>query len=224
MVSLHPDGARDTSPEAGSGDVVPLDALTLDPHNRRKHGARNLSAIRDSLSRIGPARSIVVDQDLNVLAGNGTVQAAGETGITHVRIVPVDRDTLLAAMVPNLTEDDARYLGLADNRTAELAEWDVEQLLQDVEAGVDLTPFWSVPELDHLLARVTADLDPMAEWEGMPEYANEDVLPYKRLTVNFGTEADYQAFCALAGLSLPKTAKWTWWPPRAEERLVYTDE
>jgi DNA modification methylase len=97
----------------------PVDSLTLDPKNARNHPDRNLDAIKESLARFGQQKPIVVAQDGVVLAGNGTLAAARALGWTHIAVVVTD-----------LKGADARGFALADNRTAELAEWDVVELMR----------------------------------------------------------------------------------------------
>lgn len=92
---------------------VPVESLTLDPKNARVHGDRNLEAIRASLEKYGQQAPLVVDADGIVLAGNGRLQAARALGWTHVDV----------ARSP-LRGEAARAFALADNKTAELADWD----------------------------------------------------------------------------------------------------
>lgn len=103
--------------------------LSLDPSNVRKHSRRNLDAIKASLRKFGQQKPIVVDAKGIVLAGNGTLAAAKELGWTEIEIT---RTTLQGV--------EATAFAIADNRTAELAEW--EDSLGDViksliAAGVD---------------------------------------------------------------------------------------
>lgn len=51
--------------------------LVPDPENRRKHNARNIGMVVDTLQSVGAARSIVIDENNVILAGNGVTQAAG---------------------------------------------------------------------------------------------------------------------------------------------------
>ena len=95
----------------------PICELRQDPDNARSHDERNLAAIRDSLTRFGLQKPIVVSPDNIVIAGNGTLQAARDLGWTHIACVTTD----LAGL-------DARGFALADNRSAELATWDMEAL------------------------------------------------------------------------------------------------
>ena len=93
--------------------------LSLDPSNVRKHGRKNLDAIKASLRKFGQQKPIVVDAKGIVLAGNGTLAAAQELGWTEIEIVRTQLEGVEATM-----------FAIADNRTAELAEW--EDSLPDV--------------------------------------------------------------------------------------------
>jgi DNA methylase len=125
--------------------------LTADPQNRRLHNPRNIGLLVDALHQVGAARSIVIDEDGVILAGNGVVEAAGEAGITKLQVVEADGQTVVAVRRRGLTEAQKRALALFDNRTAELATWNVEQLLLDQTAGLELKPFWTQEELAALL-------------------------------------------------------------------------
>jgi DNA modification methylase len=107
--------------------------LLLDPENARKHSQKNLDAIKASLTKFGQRKPIVINSKGVILAGNGTVEAARSLGWDHidVAVVPSDWD-----------EATARAYALADNRTAELAEWDenvlAKQLLELMDEDFDI--------------------------------------------------------------------------------------
>ena len=102
---------------------VPIDSLVFDPANARKHGERNLEAIKGSLARFGQQKPIVVGSDNVVYAGNGTLAAARALGWTEIDVVRTE-----------LTGPEATAFALADNRTSELAEWDTEILSKTLES------------------------------------------------------------------------------------------
>jgi hypothetical protein len=133
--------------------------LTPDPANRRGHTPRNVGMIVDSLHAVGAARSIVIDEHGVILAGNGLVDAAAEAGITKLQVVDADGSTIIAVRRTGLSDQAKRALALYDNRTAELAEWDCEQLRADQEAGLDLQPWWREDELANVLAQPAVDAD-----------------------------------------------------------------
>lgn len=100
-----------------------VDALAFDPANVRKHNERNLEAIKGSLQRFGQQKPIVVDAKGVVIAGNGTLAAAKALGWRTVKAV---RSNLIGA--------EATAYAIADNRTAELAEWDDNALREQLAA------------------------------------------------------------------------------------------
>lgn len=100
-----------------------ISELSQDPANARKHGTRNIEAIKASLRRFGQQKPIVVDSSNVVRAGNGTLEAARDLGWKSVSVV---RTTLQGT--------DATAFAIADNRTAELAEWDDEVLAATLES------------------------------------------------------------------------------------------
>lgn len=106
-------------------ETIPISDLHLDPSNARRHGARNLSTIQASLARFGQQKPIVVGPGGTVVAGNGTVEAARSLGWTEIAVV---RTTLEDA-------DRVAY-AIADNRAADLAEWD-DAALAGLLAGLD---------------------------------------------------------------------------------------
>lgn len=99
-------------------ESVKITSLVLDPENARKHSKKNIDAIAGSLKTFGQRRPLVV-WDSIVIAGNGTLEAAKSIGWDTVEITRVPADW---------THEQARAYALADNRTAELAEWDAEIL------------------------------------------------------------------------------------------------
>jgi ParB family chromosome partitioning protein len=129
--------------------------LRPDPANRRSHNPRNVGMIVDALHQVGAARSIVIDEDNVVQAGNGVVEAAAEAGITKVQVVDADGSTLVAVRRSGLTPEQKRALALFDNRTGELAEWNAEQLHADQVSGLSLQPWFSEQEAATILARLT---------------------------------------------------------------------
>lgn len=100
-----------------------IDALVLDPNNARAHPDDNLDLLALSLQEVGAARSIVIDEDDMVMAGNATVEAARRIGMTKLRVVDAEGDELIAVRRAGLSPTLKSRLGLYDNRTAELALW-----------------------------------------------------------------------------------------------------
>lgn len=103
--------------------AIEIRDLTPDPRNARQHDERNLAAVVRSLEEHGQVKPIVVqlrsDKGASnvIRAGNATTAAASRLGWTHV-----------AAVVLDVKDKEARAYALRDNRTADLAEWDLPNL------------------------------------------------------------------------------------------------
>jgi DNA modification methylase len=119
--------------------AVPCAELVLDPANARRHPELNIEAIKGSLRVYGQRKPVVVNRRTGTIeAGNGTLEAALALGWSHLAAVYVDDDPMTAA-----------GFSIADNRTAELAEWDraaLDKLLGEIKTN------------DPLLERMLADL------------------------------------------------------------------
>jgi 16S rRNA G966 N2-methylase RsmD len=126
--------------------VTSIKDLKSDHKNARRRTDRSASLIAESLKRYGAARSIVIDEDGRILAGNGTVEGAKKAGINNVRIIEAEGDELIAVRRTGLSEDEKVGLALADNRSSDLSEWDNEMLRQLSEEH-DLTPWFQDDEL-----------------------------------------------------------------------------
>jgi ParB-like chromosome segregation protein Spo0J len=107
-------------------EMVDVASLVSDPSNVRRHGDKNLNAIKGSLTKFGQQKPIVVDSKNIVIAGNGTLAAAKALGWKSLVVVRTD-----------LVGVDAAAFAIADNRTAELAEWDMLGLGDTLKSLID---------------------------------------------------------------------------------------
>lgn len=134
--------------------------LTPDPRNARKHSERNLQAIESSLVRFKFREPIVVQREgMVVRAGNGRLEVSRRLGWSHVPAIIVDE-----------ADVEATAFAIADNRTAELAEWDWATLATQLrelstDDDVSLLLGWEEHELTPLLK---------AEWK--PGAIDDDAI------------------------------------------------
>jgi DNA modification methylase len=151
--------------------VTSVKDLKSDHKNARRRTDRSASLIAESLKRFGAARSIVIDEDGRILAGNGTVEGAKKAGIDKLRIIEAEGDELIAVRRAGLTEDQKVGLALADNRSSDLSEWDNEMLRQLSEEH-DLTPWF---EDNELLAEVLEPEEGLTDADDVPEVPEEPI-------------------------------------------------
>lgn len=106
--------------------------IKFDSKNYRKHGDENKRLIRKSLEECGAGRSVVIDSDGELIAGNGVYEQAQKLGM-KVREVETDGSELVVVKRTDLRRDDEKrkLLAKADNATSDTSEWDVEALRED---------------------------------------------------------------------------------------------
>lgn len=156
-----------------SKELLAIDILLPDPANARKHNEKNLDAIKGSLAKFGQQKPIVINAKNIVLAGNGTLAAAKSLGWKEIWIVKSE-----------LKGSDATAFSLADNRTAELAEWDNDIL------GPTLH---SLREEDYDLDAIGFDASSIDKlFEEMIDEDKPDHDPIYVLTVKFENDIDQQ--------------------------------
>ena len=140
-----------------------------DTKNANKGTERGRYMVEASLRETGAGRSILLDKDGRIIAGNKTFEAASDIGLP-VRVVETDGTELVAVKRTDLDLDDdtgtARKLAYYDNRAAQVGlDWDAEQLLGDISAGLDLSAMFRQDELDSLLSSLKEPPKPWAPEE-----------------------------------------------------------
>jgi DNA modification methylase len=133
--------------------VTSINNLKSDHKNARKRTDRSAKLIAESLQRYGAARSIVIDEDNRILAGNGTIEGAKQAGIKNVRVIETDGSEIIAVKRTGLTEDEKVGLALADNRTSDLSDWDA-QMLQQLSEEHDIAPWFEQEDLAEIIGEV----------------------------------------------------------------------
>ena len=133
--------------------MTSINNLKSDHKNARKRTDRSAKLIAESLQRYGAARSIVIDEDNRILAGNGTIEGAKQAGIKNVRVIETDGSEIIAVKRTGLTEDEKVGLALADNRSSDLSDWDA-QMLQQLSEEHDIAPWFEQEDLDEIIGEV----------------------------------------------------------------------
>ena len=101
--------------------------MSHDPDNANLHTDENLAAIGNSLNKFGFRKNpIAVQEGTRIIyAGNGIVQWCIENDVPVCPVVWIPKE---------MSETDAKAFALADNQSAHLAEWDIEQIEQTLES------------------------------------------------------------------------------------------
>lgn len=96
----------------------PIGELKPSPRNARTHSDKQIHKLVASFQRFGFNNPILVDNDGEVIAGHGRLEAARRLGMSAAPTI----------CLSHMTEADKRAYRIADNKLAELAEWDDDLL------------------------------------------------------------------------------------------------
>jgi len=159
---------------------------------------------------------IVWEKNMTTYAGNTALKAARILGMKEI-----------PAILRNFaSEAAAKAYGISDNKASEFSVWDDEALVKLMEVeefSTDKLGF-NQKELFSLISMVKAQsgdpLDIMKEWQGMPEYAHEDLTAFKSIIVHFANQKDMDHFALLIKQTITIATRSLWYP-KAEIATIY---
>jgi site-specific DNA-methyltransferase (adenine-specific) len=129
--------------------------------NNKRHPQEQIDELKKSLTAYGFIQPIVVDKENVVIIGHGRLEAAKQLAYTEVPAVQLDQ----------LTEEQVRRLRLLDNRLSDLGEYDIDNIMFELD---DLND----PELNALFKDLIPDEELPEEEEGSGDH---DEKPEKTL-------------------------------------------
>lgn len=116
-------------------DTIAISDIKPYEKNAKSHPKKQVDLLAENIKRFGFTTPCLVDKDNNLIAGHGRLEAVKTLGWTDVPCVRME----------NLTDDEVKALRLADNKLAEMSEWDMalvtDELKELDDELLDLTGF-----------------------------------------------------------------------------------
>src|ERR1700731_2926199 len=138
-----------------------IDEMTPDPANARQHSKKQILKLANSIETFGFNVPVLVDAELNVIAGHGRLAACRKLGIAEVPTLCLD----------HLSPAQLRAFMICDNRLSELANWNDQILAQQLKdlslLGLDFSLEVTGFEMAEIDLRI-ASLDNLREPDGDP--------------------------------------------------------
>ena len=119
--------------------VIDIEELAQDTHNFNRGNEQGQQLMERSFKELGAGRSILLDRNGNIIAGNKSQKAAIAAGIKKVRVIETTGDELVAVKRTDVDIDsaDGRKMAFLDNLTTQVnLTWD-ETEIQAVQADVE---------------------------------------------------------------------------------------
>mgnify|MGYP001159542039 CR=1 FL=1 len=201
-------------------EIKDIEKLKPFKNNPKFHPPEQIKKIRESIRSWGFTIPILIDEESNVIAGHGRLEAAKEEGMLQVPVL----------IARGWTEEQKKAYVIADNKIAEKAIWDydaLKELLDDLdEFHIDLTGFEKL-ELDSIFfERQLGITDTGVEWQGMPEWDVESPA-FRKMTINFEDEKSVSDFFELIGQDFTDKTKhinFPYKPNRNLKDIFFKDE
>lgn len=113
-----------------------LSELIPDNKNFNRHTEFGMQCLEKSIRANKFGRSVLVDKDNRIIAGNGVVETAAAIGETKIKIVETTGDELVVVKRTDLSLDSkaGREMALADNSVAAVdLDWNEDEIQKAVE-------------------------------------------------------------------------------------------
>ena len=120
-------------------EYVAVEQLIPYTNNPRRND-KAVDVVAESIKEFGFKNPIIVDENNTIIAGHTRLLAAKKLGIKEVPIIKVE----------DLTEQQVKAFRIADNKTTEFAEWDIEMLAAELEDLEDIFTGFDANELTDL--------------------------------------------------------------------------
>ena len=130
-----------------------MELLTVNLHdlkfyaNNPRYTEEAVGPVEESITQVGYITPIVIDESYQILAGHTRWKSLSNLGEEMIDVI----------MVSGLTEEQKRKFRLLDNKTAEIADWDLDRLQKELD-NLDFGDFdfWS-KELEQMADNLIAD-------------------------------------------------------------------
>ena len=192
--------------------------------NANKHTQRGMGVLETSMRKYGYVSPMTAAADGEIIDGSARIETSATVFGDDVLVVHHDgrkpvimvRDDIASADSP-----EARAISIAANRIAQInLDFDAEVILEDLNAGVDLSAMYFDHELDALINGIMGEaVDPSKEWQGMPEFEQDDIWAMKSIKVHFADMACLEAFAKLIQQTITMETKSIWYPKKERADL-----
>lgn len=188
-----------------------VDSLIPYARNARTHSDIQISQIAASIKEWGWTTPILIDEDGSIIAGHGRVLAAKKLKLKNVP----------AMTAVGWSDAQKRAYVLADNQLTLNAAWDTELLkIELVELEQDEFDINLIGFNDADLAKLFSDpLSSAAdEWDGMPEFSQQDAMAHRTIKVHFADDHSVEVFARLVQQTITEKTKFIWYPEAEREK------
>ena len=186
--------------------LVSISSLNPAEYNPRQITNKQYLDLKSSMEKFGCVDPIIINinpERLNVVVGgHQRLRILRELGAEKVPTVSV-----------NLSEEDERELNVRLNKSG--GTFDMDILANEFDI-VDLKE-WGFKDIDFGLN--IDKINHQDEWEGMPEFNQDDKMPIRQIIISFENKEDINKFSKLLNQNITDKTKSLWYPKKEKNVL-----
>lgn len=158
-----------------------LKDIKFDKKNYRKHSAENQKLIKKSIEETGLGRSVVIDSENELIAGNGVVSQLPKD--TKIRVIETDGSELVVVKRTDLKTADEKRKKLAamDNSASDKVDWDYDNLKADFD----------LDSLEQMGIEVPEEKEEVDDGEGDVAFSEELLEEHNYIVLYFDNSVDW---------------------------------
>jgi len=186
--------------------LIEINSLNPAEYNPRQINNKQYEDLKASMEKFGCVDPIIINinpERLNVVVGgHQRLRILRELGAEKVPTVSV-----------NLSEEDERELNIRLNKSG--GDFDMDILANEFDI-VDLKE-WGFKDIDFGLN--IDKINHQDEWEGMPEFNQDDKMPIRQIIISFDNKEDINKFSKLLNQNITDKTKSLWYPKKEKNVL-----
>lgn len=131
--------------------IIEKDINELVPYeNNARINDKAVDIVANSIKEFGFKNPCIIDKNNVLVAGHTRVLACNKLGITKVPCIVAD----------DLTEEQIKAFRIADNSSAQVAEWDMEKLMKELDSiDYDMAQFGLAEQLEQIQSSIDNNKD-----------------------------------------------------------------
>jgi hypothetical protein len=114
-------------------------------------------------------------------------------------------------------KEAAEKLLLINSRYAEITQHGFDEFVEEIQ--IELPDMESVLHIPEITFFETEDFDHKEHWQGMPEFEQDDITPFKTIKVHFYSQNDMDSFANLVGQKVTEDTRFINYPKIEREDL-----
>jgi len=179
--------------------TMPLSKLKGWNRNPRSISDEALNGLEASIKAFGLVEPVIWNERTGrVVGGHQRLKVLKRNNVKETDVVVVDMDE---------SQEMACNVALNNPAIAGIFNEDITDILKEIEKNDE--KLYQELKFDNL---VLEKIDPQEEWQGMPDFKQEDLQSFKSVIVHFENIQALNEFSSLIGQKLTVNTKFIWYP------------